>query len=88
MTGGKLYEVAVADTDVLFEGDMSLVDLAFISRQVSEEVEACADRYWQGKCSEKPVIEVLVRNATVLTVVSNNETERQAYFRSWAISST
>jgi hypothetical protein len=88
MTGGKLYEVAVADTDVLFEGDMSLVDLAFRSRQVSEEVEACADRYWQGKCSEKPVIEVLVRNATVLTVVSNNETERQAYFRSWAISST
>ncbi len=88
MTGGKLYEVAVADVDVLLRADMTLVDLAFRSREVPGDVEACADRYWRGECSERPVIEVLVRNATVLSVLSNDEAERRAYFRSWAITST
>ncbi len=85
MTGGKLYEVTVEDDDLLFRSDMTLVDLAFRNRQIAGAVEACADRYWRGEYSEKPIIEVLVLKATVLRVLSNDEAERRAYFRSWAI---
>jgi len=85
MTGGKLYEVTVQPGDILHRADMSLVDSAYVSRSVPHEVAACAQRYWSGECGSKPVIEVLVKSAQVSAVISRDEQERKAFFKSWAL---
>ena len=85
MTGGKLYAVTVEPGNILHRADMSLVDSAYVSRSVPGEVAACAQRYWSGECGSKPVIEVLVKNARVSAVISKDEQERKAYFKSWVL---
>lgn len=86
MRGGKLYKVTVKISDILHKGDMSLVDLAFVNQSMPEVVATYVRQYWLGECTSKPVIEVLVRNALIAEVISKNDQERQAYFKSWAIS--
>jgi len=85
MTGGKLYEVTVEPGDILHRGDMSLVDSAFVSRSVPDEVAANAQQYWSGEFGPKPVIEVLVKSARVSAVISKDEQKRKAYFKNWTL---
>lgn len=85
MSGGKLYEVTVETSNILFRGDMSLVDSAYVNRSKPEEITACAKSYWSSECGSKPVIEVLVKEAHVSAVISKNEQERMAHFKSWAL---
>ncbi len=85
MTGGKLYEVLVENRHILHRGDMSLVDMAFRSRDTAEIVRQFARRYWSGEVTEKPVIELLVQSARVSRVISKDEEERQAHLRSWTM---
>lgn len=86
MSEGKLYEVTVKQVDILFQADMSHVDEAFRSKALPEKIESCANLYWSGTCSAKPVIEALVRQAHVSDILSIDEGERKAHLKSWAIS--
>jgi hypothetical protein len=85
MSGGKLYKVSVKVSDVLHKGDMAIVDLAFVNRSEPETVETYVHQYWRGESTDKAIIEVLVREALIAEVISKNDQERQAYFKSWAI---
>lgn len=84
MTDGKLYEVEVDEQSILHRADMQLVDSAFVSEDSKEKAEFAND-YWLGKETGMPRIEVLVDQAEVVSVISKNQDERRAYFRSWAL---
>lgn len=86
MTDGKLYAVEVDPKDVWHRGDMSFVNDAYKNRDKIDFVHDCAQRYWRGEWSDRPIVEVLVRQAHVTEIISNDESERTAFFRSWAIS--
>lgn len=83
MRGGKLYEVAVEGT--VHRVDMALVDAAFINRTNATVLREYAENYWSGAISPAPVIEILVAQARIVSIISKDEDERLAYFKSWAI---
>lgn len=84
MTGGRLYAVAVEDEEVFHRADMALVDRAFREREDWNALQAYATAYWSSDLTEKPVIEILVKKATVLSVISKDERERLECFRKYA----
>lgn len=85
MSDGKLYEVSLLENDILHRGDMELFDKAFMSRDNMETVKTCAKDYWDGKKTTHPIIEILVRQATISRIISKDQNERINYLRSWAL---
>ena len=90
MIGGILYEVKVHRDNVLFEADMALFNSAYVEKKDSDAVCRYAKQYWAGNVSEKPIIEVFLKNssAEVSRVISKDRQEREKYFKSWAFCST
>lgn len=85
MTGGKLYEVRVEPCGILHRADMSLLEAAFASGTDIDKIRTYADLYWSGMCSEHPTVEILVKHAIVLNVISKDECERKEFLKSWAL---
>ena len=85
MSDGNLYLADIEDGIAAFEGDMRLIDEAFLHRSDAAEVWAIAIRYWSGELTENPVVEVLVSSATIVSVISKDQDERRAFFKSWAL---
>lgn len=82
MTDGKLYEVEIDETSVLHRGDMRLIDKAFIATNDSEK-QLCAEQYWAGIVTEQPRIEILVKEAIIVGVISKDQVERRKYLLRW-----
>jgi len=82
MTDGKLYEVEIDENSILHRADMRLVDKAFSAIDASER-ELCAKEYWAGIETEYPRIEILVKEATIVSVLSKNQAERREYLLNW-----
>lgn len=85
MTDGKLYRATFDSKLPRHEGDMCLFNQAFELRTNIDEVEKLANRYWAGDLTEKPIIEVIVLQATISEVVSKDQQERRAYLASWGL---
>lgn len=72
----RLYEVE-ADGNVLHRGDMQITNSIGETLDDKSATEL-ADKYWAGKMSEKPCVEVLVEGATVkreIPIDKNGERE-------------
>lgn len=82
MADGKLYEVRIEDSEVMHRGDMRLVDEAFCCSDLAD-IEACADRYWNGEKTASPRMELIVQSATVSAVLSKDHDERRRYLINW-----
>ena len=82
MTDGKLYEVRIEDSEVRHRGDMRLVDAAFCCSDLAD-IEACADRYWNGEMTASPRMELLVQSATVSAILSKDQVERRHFLLNW-----
>lgn len=63
--GGKICEVEIINTKNLFRGDMNIYD-EIPNHYSFAETSAEADRYWGGKLSQKPIIEVLFQGTCEL----------------------
>lgn len=85
MTGGNLYLAIPIVSSSNHEGDMRLINEAFNQRADATSVEQIASRYWSGELTEEPIVEILAASATISAIISKDQQERQAYFKSWAL---
>lgn len=81
MSGGKLYEVQIVKADILHRGDMRLVDEIGESLTYEAVAEKIADRYWAGEITDKPIVELLLREAIIARLISDDHAERRAEFK-------
>jgi hypothetical protein len=66
-----LYEVEIADADVLHRGDWSWLQIIRNALQTNAaQAEGGADIYWSGLATETPVWELLARNVKVLREIN------------------
>lgn len=70
MSEGKLYEVTVDNISILHRADMNLVDLAYKNLKDEDKVKFYATQYWSGVLCSSSIVEVLVRSATVSSIIS------------------
>lgn len=85
MSEGKLYEVELSIEEILHKGDMTLVDIAFKSKDDISSLEENGKKYWASEYTECPVVEILVQQALVSGIISKDQNDRREYFISWAM---
>ncbi len=85
MSNGNLYLATIEGGSAIFEGDMRLIDEAFLIRSDAAEVRSIAVRYWNGELTKSPIVEVLVSAARIASVISKDQEERRAFLKSWAL---
>lgn len=87
MTDGNLYEVNLDESQVLHRADMQFVDMAFRAEDSNERIQY-AKNYWSGIESGEPRIEILTQSAIISGIVSQNQDERRAYFKSLVLTTS
>src|SRR5690349_4437444 len=81
MSGSKLYEVEIDVASILHRADMRRVDAIGNGLNDAHAAERLAIQYWSGDMADRPIIEVLLPNATVSAVISESEQERRAQLK-------
>jgi hypothetical protein len=76
---GKLYEVII-EAPPLHRGDMNLTDEIYSVRTDAVRAGDVAGRYWRGEEGVCPQIELLVKEAKVVSIIFTTEVERRRAF--------
>jgi hypothetical protein len=82
MTGGNLYQVQIDEDAILHRADMRLVDTIGAEFMAgTQPAETLGNDYWSGTMTQKPIVEVLVKQGVVVADLGYSQAERKAYFR-------
>ena len=74
----KFYQIEAEGIEILHQADSLLIEFLFENwnaRESFDEVEI-AKGYWNGSFSERPIIEIFVRSATITKIISSSEQQR------------
>jgi hypothetical protein len=81
MADGKFYEVEIASAAIQHQADMQFVDQIGTMVTAPSAAEELAKRYWAGEMTESPKVEVLLPEAILVRLISDDQKERVAQFR-------
>jgi len=80
MKTGKLSIVEIDDKELLHQGDMEITENMYKNSDDAHILKQLAEKYWSGKNTSNPEIEILVESAIVTEIFSKDETERKQEF--------
>ena len=79
----KFYQVDSQGIEILHQADSLLIEFLcenWDAREDFNEVEI-AKGYWNGSFSERPIIEIFVRSATISKIISSSEQQRMNEYK-------
>lgn len=78
MSGGVFYECEIEESAIGHRGDMRLVDLAGEALREGRDPAPHVQSYWAGEGTPRPRWELLVAEATVTKIISDDQKLRQS----------
>lgn len=76
MQNGKLYKIEISGKNILHKGDMEITEKMYQENE-QEILTELAIQYWSGDVLSNPTIEILVKSALVIEVISKDEEDRK-----------
>lgn len=73
------YQTIIDENNILHKGDYFITELIYkaLKENIEEKATSLAKEYWDGKMTDKPIVEIFVKEACVGKIISDSEEQRK-----------